>query len=311
MSTASASSNPVYTGQASSATTSQGAWTLQWTGIKNSYGVQDTEEIQLYTVDTGDWPYHAEWGSQARYWIKLTSNTGTADTKTYHFAYRWDGEYPEGYPDWENIDELTRHFAPLAEEIEVAPEIFMKWLEEIGHDRCLLRQSYRMQKEMMKETGQMPPWDPRKIKKLEEARQKLAERLEEFEPETREEMRANLEARWGITEIPPITPDLLDQIQESSQQFLTECLSPQERRFFDEHGHIRVKSRSQPSVVYVIKRGPRSMIERHIDGKHVDNICYQSKWSGLPGDDIVAMKVLDVKYNEAELLKVGNIFQTR
>jgi len=43
-----------------------------------------------------------------------------------------------------------------------------------------------------------------------------------------------------------------------------------------------------------------------VNNKHVENICYQSEMSRLPLNDTLAMKVLDVKYNEKQFLKVGN-----
>ena len=39
---------------------------------------------------------------------------------------------------------------------------------------------------------------------------------------------------------------------------------------------------------------------------HVENICYQSSMSRLPLNDTLAMKVLNVKHNEEEFLRIGN-----
>lgn len=297
-------------------TTSDSSYVVSWWGLANSvfdgYEYEDKpDEHREYSVDTEDWPFRIQWGNEHKYWLRVTANDrGTACSSTnraFYLYYTWNGNYPANYPNHDNVNDLTVNFGPISEEAEVAPETFMKWLEKIGHDEAFLRQSYKMQKKMMKQTGQLPPWDPRKIEQMEKDRERFADRLQRLTEEERRPIEEKLMERWGITEIPPITPELLDQIEESSTRFLRECLSPEEQKLYDEEGHLKVKSRKHSNIIYVIEKKPNGMIKRHINGEYVDKICYQSKWSGLPLNDILAMKVLDLKYNEDEVLKVGNI----
>jgi len=162
-------------------------------------------------------------GNPQRSYIRVTMDIASQTTagtncKQYHFYYAWTGNYPAQYPDYQHIDEFTGVFAPISEMQEVAPETFLKWLERIGHDDAFLRVSYKLQKRMMKHTGQKPPWDPRKIKEIEEGRQRFMQRARELLGEEKlKTWEEKLYERWGIREIPPITPELLDQIVEKAQ----------------------------------------------------------------------------------------------
>jgi len=292
-------------------------FTITWNGLAESSfdGYEYTgqpDRVQQFSVDTCDWPNRIQWGNPQRSYIRVTMDIASQTTagtncKQYHFYYAWTGNYPAQYPDYQHIDEFTGVFAPISEMQEVAPETFLKWLERIGHDDAFLRVSYKLQKRMMKHTGQKPPWDPRKIKEIEEGRQRFMQRARELLGEEKlKTWEEKLYERWGIREIPPITPELLDQIVERSTAFLKECLSEEELKWYDEEGHIKVRSTEDSNIFYVIEKKVHGTIERWVNNKHVENICYQSEMSRLPLNDTLAMKVLDVKYNEKQFLKVGN-----
>lgn len=305
-----------------SAATGQGQFTqftLTWAGLAESTfdGYERTanqpDTVQQFTVDTCDWPHRIEWGGKNRLWIRVTPNpqfytAASTDTpmRTYHFYYRWTGQYPAGYPDYQHIDNFTVNFAPICEDQEIAPETFLKWLEKIGHDDAFLRVSYKMQKKMMDAVGHLPPWDPRKVKELEEGRQRFLVHIRELTEAGQKMWEEKLYERWGIREIPPITPELLDQIIERSTAFLKECLSEEELKWYDEEGHVKVRSTRHSNIFYIIEKKVHGTIERWVNNVHVENICYQSSMSRLPLNDTLAMKVLDVKHNEEEFLRIGN-----
>ena len=294
-------------------TAANDSYYVGWVGLAQSTfdgyerDFNQPEEVQEFGVETANWPNRIQWGNEHQNWIRVTPSQGT---RAYCFRYTWNGNYPTGYPNYEHIDYLTVNFGPIDEEKEVAPESFLKWLEQIGHDEGFLRQNYKMQKKMMKDTGQLPPWDPRKIAEIEEMRGRWQERLAQLDIIDQETRKKQLKERWGIEEIPPITPELLTQIEERSTVFLKECLSPSELAFYDEHGHLKVQSPSNSQVYYIVQKKMHGMIEKYVDDKKVYKICYQSKWGSLPLNDILAMKVLDIKYNEDEFLKVGNIIRS-
>jgi len=291
-------------------------FTLHWNGLKESVfdGYEHTDgpdQVTTFTADTTDWPNRIQWGGKNRGWIRVTTNQFSAAStgiqpKVYNFYYKWNGNLPDAWPQWNHIDELTTNFSPICIEQEIAPETFLKWLEKIGHDDAFLRVSYKMQKKMMKATGHLPPWDPRKIEELEEGRQRFLARARELTEAGRKMLMDQLYERWGIREIPPITPEMLDQIVENSTNFLKECLSEEELKWYDEEGHIKVRSTRNSNIFYVIEKKAHGTIEKWVNNKHTENICYQSKMSRLPLNDNLAMKVLDVKYNEEEFLRVGN-----
>jgi len=288
---------------------------ITWWGIKESasdgyeYDGRPDEWTQ-YAVETAGWPNRIEWGNDHHSWIKVhvSLNAQTTDaTKTYYFYYRWTGNYPAQWPNYQHIDSLTVNFSPIVEEQEIAPETFLKWLEELGHDHAFVRMQHRMQKKMLKDTGQLPPWDPRKIEQLEQQRNRLQERLRLLDPEEAEKERnERLRERWGIEEIPPITPELLDQIAESSLNFLKDCLSPDELEFFDEHGHCKIRSPREPQVYYIIKATEQERVERYEKGELTELICIHSAWGGLPVYDTLAAKVLHIKCAETMFLDEGN-----
>lgn len=312
----------VYSSIQSTASGQYDQYVLTWAGLAESYfdgysrpatidGSLQPEQVQQFTADTTDWPHRIQWGNSHKNWIKVTINptmaTNDVDSqRVYGFYYRWTGNYPTGYPDYQHIDDFTVNFAPIPEDKEIAPETFLRWLEHIGHDDAFLRVSYKMQKKMMKAVGHIPPWDPRKIAELEKQRDRFRNWLALMPEDQRKLSEDKLEERWGIREIPPITPELLDQIEANSRQFLEECLSPDELGWYDEHGHIKVRSEKNSNVYYIIKVEQHGSIERWVNGEHEENVCYQTKWGGLPFLDVIAMKVLHCKYNEKEVLKVGN-----
>lgn len=275
-------------------------WTGQERSIFDGYEwEEDRNEHAAYSVDTNDWPHRIQWGNDFQSWIKVTIGAdtvtnitaATTDVKQFYFYYTWHG---------------AQSFGPICEEQEVAPETFMKWLEKIGHDYAFLRMNHRMQKRMMKDIGHIPPWDPRKIAQLEEKRVRLREHMEELEFESKANLKQRMKERWGIEDIPPITPELLDQIADKSLQFLESCLSPEEMKFFDEHGHCKIPSPTEPEVYYIVKVRENDRVERYEQDELAEKICIHSKWSGLPPLDTVAMKALYIKNAEKEFLKVGN-----
>ena len=290
-------------------------YNIQWTGLQRSIfdgyeWEEDRDECAPFQVDTKNWAHRIQWGNEHHSWITVTvymdqTSAGTdwgsppttandfGGTKNFYFYYTWHGGSRE-----------TMNFGPICEEQEVAPETFMKWLEKIGHDYAFLRMNHRMQKRMMKDIGHIPPWDPRKIAELEEQRVRFRERLETMLPESREKAKQRMKERWGIEEIPPMTPELLDQIAEKSLEFLKSCLSPEEMKFFDEHGHLKLET--SPEIYYIVKVNDSERVERYEKGKLSEKICIHSKWGGLPPLDTVAMKALYIKNAEKEFLKAGN-----
>lgn len=313
---ATAGDNQTITYQSAAATTCEDQYIMTWVGLAESSfdgydrAYDQPETVQQFTADSSDWPNRIQWGGKHKSWIRVTANpqfsTATTDgnpPRVFNFYYRWTGNYPTG----QHIDNLTINFAPIPEDQEVAPETFLKWLEKIGHDDAFLRVSYKMQKKMMKLVGHKPPWDPRRIKELEEQRLNFMDRVRELNNTTEKQKtwEEKLYERWGIREIPSITPELLDQIVERSTAFLKECLSEEELKWYDEEGHIKVRSR-QSNIFYIIEKKAHGNIERWVNNKHVENICYQSNMSKLPLNDTLAMKVLDVKHNEEEFLRIGN-----
>lgn len=283
-------------------------WVGQQHSIFDGYEwEEDRDQHAPFEVDTQDWPHRIQWGNDHRFWIKVTvqnyatqwetyqTTTAGTDTKEYNFYYTWHGG-----------SATTQNFSPICEEAEVAPETFMKWLEQIGHDYAFLRMNHRMQKKMMKDIGQLPPWDPRKITELEERAERFRTWLDENDIETKEKAQAKMKERWGIEEIPPMTPELLDQIAAKSLEFLDSCLSPEERKFFDEHGHCKIPSSTDPEVYYIVKVTDQDRVERYEKDQLTEKICIHSRWSGLPPLDTVAMKALYIKNAEEEFLKAGN-----
>lgn len=312
-----AANDIVYSSIQSTASGQYNQYVLTWAGLAESYfdGYNRTtdqpEQVQQFTTDTNDWPHRIEWGNQHGGWIKVTTNPTViaADfgpQRVYCFYYRWTGQYPTGYPNYQHIDDFTVNFAPICEDKEIAPETFLRWLERIGHDDAYLRVSYKMQKKMMKAVGHIPPWDPRKIEELNKQRERFREYLDAMPEDQRKLTEDKLYDRWGIREIPPITPELLDQIEANARQFLEDCLSPGELRWYDEHGHIKVRSERNSNIYYIIKVEKHGTIQRWVNDEHEENICYQTKWGGLPFLDVIAMKVLDCKHNEKGMLTVGN-----
>ena len=292
---------------------SHSQFVLRWVGLQQAFfdGYEITanaEEIHVqFTADSTDWPNQIQWGDQHRSWITVRQSTG----KTYNFYYYWTGAYPNQYPNYGHIDNLTVEFSPICIEQELCPETFLKHLERLGHDDAYLRVNYKMQKKMMKATGHLPPWDPRKIEELEEMRVQLRDRFGELRAEKQIELKEHLMERWGIEEIPPITGELLDQIAAKSRTFLEECLSPGELEFFDEHGHLKIRSRKHSNIYYIVKVKDSAKVERYDNNELYGKICIHSAWAGLPALDTVAMKVLNIKYNEEGFLKIGNMTRVR
>lgn len=287
-----------------STTAGNDSYVVGWVGQQHSIfdgyeWSEDRDQHAPFEVNTQDWPHRIQWGNDHRFWVKVTvpTNQWTAagTDKTYNFYYTWHGGSAN-----------TQNFGPICETAEVAPETFMKWLEKIGHDYAFLRMNHRMQKKMMKDIGQIPPWDPRKVAQLEERAERLRTWLDENDIETKEKAQAKMKERWGIEEIPPMTPELLDQIAAKSLEFLDSCLSPEERKFFDEHGHCKIPSSTDPEVYYIVKVTEQDRVERYVKDELTEKICIHSKWAGLPPLDTVAMKALYIKNAEEEFLKVGN-----
>lgn len=306
--------NTVYSQSYSAGSTSDQEHVLIWVGIEDSaFDGYETELVPAsattndtrvqFSIDTNDFPNRIRWGDQHRSWITVTPIQGQ---RVFNFYYRWTGEYPTDWPNYDNIDQFTVNFAPIPEEQEVAPETFLKWLERLGHDKAFCRIQYKMQKKMMKAVGHLPPWDPRKIEQIEEQRQRFKTRIQELSEEEQIPIQERLMERWGIEEIPPITPELLDQIAESSKRFLEESLSPEELKHFDEHGHLKIRSEEHSNIYYIVKVNDNERVQRYVNNEHDENICIHSKWSGIPPLDTLAMKALYIKHAEEEFLRVGN-----
>lgn len=285
--------------------TANDSYLVSWTGLKQSifdgYEWRDgPEEVAEFQVDSNPWPHKISWGNEHHSWVKVTINleqttagTDWGETKNFYFYYTWEGG-----------TEDTVNFGPIPEMQEVAPETFMKWLERIGHDYAFLRMNHRMQKKMMKDIGHVPPWDPRKIAELEEQRIRFRERLNALLPESKEQALKRMKERWGLDDIPSMTPELLDQIAAKSLEFLESCLSPEEMKFFDEHGHLKLET--EPEVYYIVKVDESKRVQRYEKDQLIEEICIHSKWSGLPPLDTLAMKALYIKNAETEFLKAGN-----
>jgi len=300
-------------------TSDQDQYVLTWVGIEGSVfdgherglvtatNTTDDQWVQ-FSVDTGDFPNRIRWGNQHRSWIVVTPTQGT---RAWNFYYRWTEQYPTDWPNYNDIDQFTVNFAPIPEEQEVAPETFLKWLERLGHDEAFCRIQYKMQKKMMKAVGHLPPWDPRKIEELEEQRQRFRTRIQELSVEEQKPIKDRLMERWGIEEIPPITPELLDQIAESSKRFLEDSLSPEELKHFDEHGHLKIRSQKHSNIFYIVKTNDTERVEKYINNELKEKICIHSAWAGLPVLDTCALKVLLIKHAEDEFLQVGNITSVR
>jgi len=309
--------NPINIYQSAAVSTAESSqYILTWNGLAQSpydgYEVVTGQQnvVQQFTADTTDWPHRVEWGNQHRSYIRITINpataTGIEPQRVFHFYYGWTGQYPQNWPEYQHIDEFTGQFEPISREQELAPETFLKWLERIGHDDAFLRVSYNMQKKMMDAIGHKPPWDLKRVEELEQERLAFVGLIQQLNEEEQKSWEDKLYERWGVREIPPITPELLDQIAESSLTFLKECLSEEELKWYDEKGHLKVKSTEHSNIFYIIEKKPHGTIKRYVNGKHEEDICYQSKWSKLPLNDTLAMKILDIKWNERGFLKVGN-----
>lgn len=310
-------------------TADAGQYVMTWFGLQNSWADgyewnNKPDQIIEFKLDTQDFPHKIEWANEHRSWIKVSvgtdntiwEQTSTADNqfKVFNFYYRWTENYPTSWPNYEHIDNLTVKFSPIVEEQEIAPETFLKWLERLGHDYAFLRMQYRMQKKMMTAVGHLPPWDPRKIEELEQKRIRLRQHFESLEPEALEAFKKideqRLKQRWGIEEIPPITPEFLDQIAETSLNFLKECLSPEEQKFFDEYGHCKIRSPNEPKIYYIVKT-EQERVERYKEGRLIERICVHSAWGGLPAYDNMAAKILHIKCAEPLFLKEGNRTKVR
>lgn len=299
---------------------------MQWVGLQHfsfewhnaTASDQGQDRWITFTADTSSWPNRVEWFNEHQSSVMVTQPTG----KQFYFRLIWMETYPQDWPSYQHIDQLTVNFGAIPEMKEVMPETFLKFLERLGQDDGYLRIQHRMQQKVikaqmkdLKRKGKnprraLPPWDPRKIEILEQQRIELRTWMAEKQ-ERGESRKEQFMERWGFEEIPPITPELLDQIEAASRKFLEECLSPGELEYFDEHGHLKIGSTEHSNIHYIVKVKDTERVQRFVNGEHVANICIHSKWSGLPILDTLAMKVLFIKHAEEDFLKAGNISMMR
>ena len=69
---------------------------------------------------------------------------------------------------------------------------------------------------------------------------------------------------------------------------------------------LALPTRLAEASTSAVEKKVHGNIERWVNNEHAEDICYQSEMSRLPLNDNLAMKVLDVKYNEEEFLRIGN-----
>ncbi len=239
----------------------------------------DSTNVEWYTIDTREWNRSVSWNDM---YVSVSDTSNT-----YNFWFRWVGT---------NDTPFTVNFAPLEEEREVAPRDFFAFLHRLGYDDEYLRTQREMQSELFVRENITPPWEWINFDDLNRRMELMEERRKQL-----------LLQRWGIKEFPKITPELLDQIKKTSREFLAKWLSPAELEMYDKEGHVKIPSPSDEQVYYIVRKGAHKKIEQYKNGKLVALLCYVSQWDELPHDDIIAMKVFDLKYNEEEVLKKANI----
>lgn len=112
-----------------------------------------------------------------------------------------------------------------------------------------------------------------------------------------------LEERYDVEELPVVTPEMAREIELASEKFLADVLSPDELMMFKAENKVRIESRLEPEVHYIVKRVRMSRIERYVDGVLVETLGFHACWQELPELDILATKVFDLKHNEDLVLK--------
>jgi len=219
-------------------------------------------------------------------WDGWKVNVTTASNNSYELRFRWDSTATSTFLG------PTAAYAPLDEESEVDPETFEQFLQRISVDNEYLNLQVQKQQELY-------GW-------LKSSEDEQREKMEELQKEFEERRKEELLERWGVSKLPPMTPELLDSIAKASRKFLEQCLTESELRMFEEEGKVRIQSGLEPEVFYIVKKDPLGKIEKYKDNKLIELLCYQSGWNELPQDDHIAMKVFNLKHNESEVLKVAN-----
>ncbi len=110
------------------------------------------------------------------------------------------------------------------------------------------------------------------------------------------------------SKIPPLTVEQLHAISVNAERLLREVLTPAEYDGLIKDGHVRIPSQQDPEVIYLVKRIPSERIEVHRNGKLAEKLCIYFK-TELPDDDLTLTKIMMLKQNEAELLKIANHFK--
>ncbi len=108
--------------------------------------------------------------------------------------------------------------------------------------------------------------------------------------------------------IPHLSPEQLKAIATNAERLLKEVLTPAEYDGLMKDGHVRIQSPNDPEVIYLVKRVPSERIEVHRKGKLAEKLCIYFK-TELPDDDITLTKIMMLKQNEGELLKIANHFK--
>lgn len=241
-----------------------------------------------------------------RVWLNATQDTAVND---WYHDRTWNGtdtsdqqgriyvmEFRYVSPaDGQQLEPLTANFAPLPVEDDLNEE-FYRHLERLGGDDEYLIEQIRWHDTLEVYLRE----DANRYQNLREVRLQISQTqlLAVREEALRKKREKNL-ARWDVEEIPPLTPELLRQINRTSREFLAQWLSPGELELYDKEGHVKVQSGIKPEVYYIVKKGKQKRIIQYIHGKEAISLGYFSDWGDeIPEDDIVAMKVFDLKYNE-------------
>ena len=70
---------------------------------------------------------------------------------------------------------------------------------------------------------------------------------------------------------------------------------------------LRIKSKIDPNTVYIVHKNASKMVHLEIDGKVNDYLCIVSQDFGYENDDTVLAKILLIKANEREFLRIAEV----
>lgn len=222
--------------------------------------------------------------------------TATSNDHIYTFEFRYvDGDSDHGMG-------LTANYAPLPEDSEMSTE-FYQFLQRLGEDDAYLQeQIYRH--ELLRVHLDREPTQP-ELRVMERHIGTIRRRNEQNKKREDERKQLN-KLKWGVEELPPMTPELAISIEKASREFLGNWLSEEELCFYDKEGHVKIESPNTPGVEYIVMRKKGSRVLMYVDGKPHLSLGYHSQWTKeLHENDIAAMKVFDLKYNEPEVHKIS------